>query len=415
MRILHAIAGVWSESGGLGELVIRFAQEESLAENEVSLVFLEGNRHSQLSRAIDAGVKVSVFNRSFPNFAFFSWEMFWKLGDLIRKADVVHIHSNWTFPVWWSGILALWYRKKYVMSPQGCYDPVRMRHSAWKKKLVGWMDRSLARRANVIHVTSKAERGWVENFLNENKDNKQTVRTRPNIVLVPNGIETPVSDKGQAVNKGYDSSQCTRTVLYMGRLHPLKGLDLLLEAWAKIVHGSNTVNKANQPISQTSRQLACWRLLIVGPDEQGTKNTLLKQVEAFGLENHVAFMGLMQGDEKWDVLRQADIFVLPSRSENFGIVVGEALACGIPVVMTDVGPWEEMAATHAWQGRLPFAFVETTPPAIVDGLLQMMTLDDEERKQCGLEGKTWVAEQFGWKTVAGKMLAVYENMLEGKN
>lgn len=412
MRILHTIAGVWSESGGLGELVIRFAQEESLAENEVSLVFLEGNRHSQLSRAIDAGVKVSVFNRSFPNFAFFSWEMFWKLGDLIREADVVHIHSNWTFPVWWSGILALWYRKKYVMSPQGCYDPVRMRHSAWKKKLVSWMDRWLAWRADVIHVTSEAERGWVENFLNASKDKRRVARTRPNIVLVPNGIETSENDKWQVVNKGIDSSQCTRTVLYMGRLHPLKGLDLLLEAWSKILHGRNAVNKVNQSIKQTSHQHAHWRLLIVGPDEQGTKNTLLKQAEALGIENHVAFMGLMQGNEKWDVLRQADVFVLPSRSENFGIVVGEALACGIPVVVTDVGPWKKMAEAHPWQGRLPIAFVKTTPTAIADGLLQMMALDDEERKQCGLEGKTWVGEQFGWKTVAEKMLAVYGSLLE---
>jgi glycosyltransferase involved in cell wall biosynthesis len=111
------------------------------------------------------GVRGVTFQRSWPHFLYFSWGMLLGLGKLVKDVDVVHVHSNWTFPVWWGAWLALRQKTTLVMSPHGCFDPVRLKHSGWKKRLVGWMDRWLLRRASVVHATCGEEKRWVQAFL----------------------------------------------------------------------------------------------------------------------------------------------------------------------------------------------------------------------------------------------------------
>jgi glycosyltransferase involved in cell wall biosynthesis len=187
LKILHIVAGVWKNSGGMATLVLGFSQAQAKAGHEVSLVFLEGDRHEGVMQAEKAGVRVRTFKRSFPHFLFFSWGMLFGLGKEVRAAEVVHIHSNWTFPVWWGAWLALRYKKTLVMSPQGCFDPVRLQHSAWKKRLVGWMDRWLLRRASVIHATCEGERAWIQAVL-KCESSKVLKLGKPRIVVVPNGV-----------------------------------------------------------------------------------------------------------------------------------------------------------------------------------------------------------------------------------
>ncbi len=157
-------------------------------------------------------VRVVTFRRNWPNFLFFSWGMLLGLGKMVKNADVVHVHSNWTFPVWWGGWLALRQKKTLVMSPHGCFDPVRLKHSGWKKTLVGWMDRWLLRRASVVHATCEAEKRWVQAFLkcanarmrecgNGTPRQGEAVPGQtprqggavpgPRIVVVPNGVGIP--------------------------------------------------------------------------------------------------------------------------------------------------------------------------------------------------------------------------------
>ncbi|MEI7948332.1 MAG: glycosyltransferase, partial [bacterium] len=140
----------------------------------------------------------------------------------------------------------------------------------------------------------------------------------------------------------------SKIVLSLGRLHPLKGLDLLISAWAEVKKCANAAMRecANE---------SSWKLVIAGPDEQGTKEKLqaeseklkLKWCECAGMavcdgDADVVFLGAVRGEAKWSLMQNANIFVLPSRSENFGMVVGEALSCNVPVVTTAVGPWGEL-------------------------------------------------------------------------
>ena len=261
-----------------------------------------------------------------------------------------------------------------------------------------------------------------------------------------------------------------KVVLSLGRLHPLKGLDLLIEAWAKVVRsllvhycdsalvgsteGSDKIT--NALMNSRTNELASWQLVIAGPDEQGTLEKLkalseklqLKTAEtrdlASGAEADVVFLGPVQGEEKWALIKRAELFVLPSRSENFGMVVGEALSCGVPVVTTAVGPWgaggvrsvavgsgsgqfeERENIEHSTSNiehptgtancQLPtgnwdrgLIVVETSAEGIAEGLRQMMALSDAERQEMGRQGCEWVRREFSWESVARQMVEAYEH------
>ena len=320
-----------------------------------------GERLAQVAvEAERQGVELVRFAPSWPGFLYFSWQMLWKLPGVIRRADGVHIHGNWTFPVWWGAFHALRMGKRLVMSPQGSFDPVRLRHSGWKKRLVGWIDRALLRRADVVHATCEAERKWCCDF---------TGRGDLPCVVIPNGTEMPPEGTGVRENE-------KRRVLFLGRIHPLKGLDLLLEAWQRVC-----------------RDDAGWELVICGPDDRGLRSDLEKQAERLGIAGRVVFRDGVYGADKWRVIRSADCFVLPTRSENFGIAVAEALACGVPAICTEGAPWKELNTEKCgW-------WCPVSVDGIAGALEKMRELSDEERRALGENGKRLVTGKYTWRGV----------------
>jgi glycosyltransferase involved in cell wall biosynthesis len=193
MKILHIVAGMPPESG-MAAVVARLAAAEQRLTQEVAVATTEerGQRSEVRGQMGEAGVRVVMFGRSWPRAVYFSWGMLWGLGKEVRDVDVVHVHGCWTFPVWFGAWLALRYKKVLVMSPHGSFDPVRLQHSAWKKRLVGWMDRWLLRRASVVHATCEGEKRWVQAFLKLETGNLKlggALRVeRPRIVVIPNGV-----------------------------------------------------------------------------------------------------------------------------------------------------------------------------------------------------------------------------------
>ena len=213
MKILHIVAGVWPGSG-IAEVVAGLCRALKAQGHEGSLAttqdkFISSLLHYCIS---EERVRIKSFKRSFPKFLYFSWGMLTRLGQEVKTAEVVHVHGCWTFPVWWGTWLALRHKKTLVMSPHGSLDPVRLKHAAWKKRLVGWMDRWLLRRADVVHATCEAEKRWIEAFLGkcanagirecvnggenflttrntENIEHSTLNKKKPRIVVIPNGIE----------------------------------------------------------------------------------------------------------------------------------------------------------------------------------------------------------------------------------
>lgn len=389
MKILHIVSGVWPGSG-IAEVVAGLSRAMRVQGNDVTVATLDGAMAVSIEEAQSVGVRMVRFKPSQPHFLFFSWGMLTGLGTMVKDADVVHVHSNWTFPVWWGAWVALRYQKTLVMSPHGCLDPARLKHSGWKKKAVGWIDQWLLRRASVIHATCEAEKRWVEAFLGTPRQGEADPRAGrpPRIVVIPPGVEVEKGFKCEISKRlnfhNANEQQRTRTVLFLGRLHPLKGVDLLISAWKLIA--------ADYP---------AWQLQIIGSDEQGTLVGLRDQVRRLDLEQQIFFRDAIYGEQKASVMACADLFVLPTRSENFGIVVAEALAYGVPVICTKGAPWQELVKKHCgW-------WVDIGVVPLAEALKEALSLTDEERCALGENGRSLVEAKYRWETAARAVIAVY--------
>lgn len=384
MNILHVIAGLPPGGGGLSEVVPRIALETARLGHDVTIATV-ATPHEPISQSADAvsgEVRIVRFAPSPPRFLFYSYAMRRGLANLVAAADVVHVHSNWTFPVWWGCFCAVRHGKALVVSPHGGLAPMARAHSSWKKRLAGPVNRWCLRRATVIHATSDAERTWIGDYLGG----------RPPVAVIPNGVDAPAPRRLPKPEKR------SRRVLFLGRLHPLKGLDLLIEAW------SFAVAKAGEG----------WELVIAGPDERGTCSQLESSARRLGIpvsfatgsverDGQVVFCGPLYGDDKQRAFDAADLVVLPSRSENFGMVVAEAMANGIPVITTKATPWEEVHGLAGW-------WVDVDARAIGEAMSEAMALDDSRRAAMGDRGLAIIKEKYQWSSIGKQAVSLYESI-----
>jgi glycosyltransferase involved in cell wall biosynthesis len=282
--------------------------------------------------------------------------------------DVVHSHGLWLMPNIAAARAAGYVGKPFVCSPRGMLAPAALAFSRLKKR-VFWrlLQGSAVRQAACIHATSEEEYREIRAFC----------LAQP-VAIIRNGIDIPEFPAGEPVPR-----TGRRSLLSLGRLHPKKGLDTLLRAWAKV--------ETHYPD---------WRLRIVGPAEAGQDQALRALASALGLAR-VSIEGPLYGDAKQTAYRDADLFVLPSRNENFGLTVAEALAAGVPAISTRGTPWSGLESEGCgwWvdQGVEPLAVA----------LTQAMALPRESLQAMGGRGRTWMARDFSWDRVARDMLDVY--------
>jgi glycosyltransferase involved in cell wall biosynthesis len=269
--------------------------------------------------------------------------------------------------------------------------------SSWAMRFKGlkkWMAWRLYQRrdlqsAQVLHATSLAEM----------RDFRAAGLTQP-VAVIPNGVFLPPRSPNSEI--GTRKSE-TRTVLFLGRIHPVKGLINLVQAWAGIQRSE--AGGRRPAVAGQSK----WRVIIAGGDENGHLNEVKAESRKQNVENDFEFVGPVEGEAKWDLYRSADLFVLPSHSENFGLVVAEALACGVPVIASRGTPWEDLI-THrcGW-------WVDNQPEALADALRNAVNRTDEDRREMGRRGRELVGRKYSWPGIAAQMKPVYEWMLgEGR-
>jgi glycosyltransferase involved in cell wall biosynthesis len=249
-------------------------------------------------------------------------------------------------------------------------EPWALNHQGWKKK-AAWhaYQRRILQSASLLHATSAME-----------AENLRALGLTPPIVTAPNGV--PLPDEW----KTSPSNGTERTALFLSRVHPKKGLPMLLDAWADV-----------EPDD--------WHLLIVGPDEKGHRAELEEQVDRKGLSDVVTFHSPVEDDDKWPLYRESDLFVLPTHSENFGVVVAEALASGIPAITTTGAPWAELEESDCgW-------WVKPETAAIKKALAEGTSASDDRRLEMGHQGRALVKEKYSWDGVARKLNAAYEWVL----
>lgn len=291
------------------------------------------------------------------------------------QPDVIHDHSLWDLYHLRIASFAAARGVPRLVSPFGCLQREALRISRFKKK-IAWLayQRRIVNSAQLIHATSQLE---VEDI--------KHLTLAPPVICIPHGIDIP--ERSQITSS--ERSGTRRVALFLSRLHPVKGLPMLIAAWAKA-----------RPEN--------WVLTIAGPDESGHGAIVKQAVHDAGLENVVSFLGPLEGVAKDEAFRRADLFVLPSYTENFGIVVAEALAKGIPVITTTRTPWRELDERGCgW-------CVPPETAAISAALQRAANLDPSALRAMGMKGREWMATDFGWDRIAQQHLEAYGGLITGK-
>lgn len=252
-----------------------------------------------------------------------------------------------------------------IVSPRSMLDPWARNHRRWKKKLAWWTyTRRDLQSASAVHATADLEAGYV-----------RAAGYGGPVLTVPNGIDFPNPQDKRVAEKEPGRFR----LLFLSRIHPKKGLPDLLQAFEKL----------NSPD---------WELSIVGNDDGDHQRECEGLVDALPNGARVRFVGPVNDAEKWAWYRSADLFVLPSYSENFGLVIAESLAAGVPVLTTSATPWETIDKRGCgW-------CVRPGPESLLKALKVATALGNDKRREMGKRGATWMRESFSWERVGRQFI-----------
>lgn len=386
MRVLH-IASFYAgdvSRGGVARAADLLARAQARIGADVTLLAPSiGRRNGQrgCERENREGVRVEFFapgrglRRFLPRSFFKAWLE--RMGDF----DIVHIHGMWSFPGTWGALAARRVGVPYVASPQGMLGEWAMQFRAYKK-IPYWyaVERQTVKRAAWIHFATEEEQRQARRWIGETKSR-----------VIPLGLdleEFAVLPPRGEFRDPHGIPEGGPLLAFLGRIHPIKGLDVLLRALVRV-----------------RGEVPDVMLAIAGPDEDGHGIRLRRLAQDLGVEGRVRWLGTIAEQAKPGFLVDADLFVLPSFSENFGLAAVEAMAVGCPVV---IGSGVSIAPQVEAYGA---GWVVPTEPQALSSAIIVALRDRDARHAAGKAGQRLVAEWYDGETVAREMLKGYEACL----
>lgn len=370
---IHAITDLYPQSGGIARVVVDGA--DALArQGDLSITLMTqavpdaemlASSCSRVNRVVaQSGSRLEMsFGLPFRR----------ELGRLMGTARpmLIHSHGLWVPLNHWAVSIGRRNDIPVVVQPHGMLEPWSLAHKAWKKKLAmalfQWRD---LEEAQLLVATSSVEH-----------ENIRRLGLRQPVAIIPNGVDLNVG----AIPATLAQADRQRVALFLSRVHPVKGLLNLVRAWAQLA-----------PVG--------WRLRIAGPDEAGHLEEVMVLVRALGVQNSVDYVGVVNGADKSALYKTADVFVLPTFTENFGVVIAEALAHGVPVITTRGAPWADLETYGCgW-------WVDIGVGPLVHALRQAMVLSDDERRAMGARGRDYV-RRYDWDGIAQQTIGVYRWVL----
>jgi glycosyltransferase involved in cell wall biosynthesis len=376
-KICHAFTRIREEDGGLVRSVVTLVHGLVDRGHEVTLATAADSRFPGLWEAADReGLAVVPLEPPLPG-EIFDRRAMRRLGEVFRDADVLHLHGMWRLAAHQMAALARRLDKPYVMTVHGRLDDWSMGQRALPKRLFYWLfERRNLAAARRVHVTAEAEaeqaRAWIPH---------------PRLSIIPYLVDaqclTQPPDAGLFSSRHPHIDTATPSVLYLGRLHPKKGPEILIDACAIL-----------------RRRGIAFRLLVAGPGEPEYVAAL--RARAADRVPDALFLGMVTGAEKYSLYAFADLLALPTSQENFGLVLAEALSQGTPVITTrGTDVWPEMRASG---GAM---LVERTAEGFADAIEEALG-DPRRLREVGLAGREWVRR---WLE-PGRLLAEYERMYD---
>jgi glycosyltransferase involved in cell wall biosynthesis len=349
-----------------------------------------------LDRPLDVeGVKVWYFRHDDFLKRWFAWasyisrslgllyapQMVARLEQVVPQVDLVHTHMPFVYPTFAAARAAYRFRKPLFYHQRGVFDPNRLRFRSLKKKIyIHAIERPIARRATTLIALTKAE---VASY--------RALGLNTPCRIVPNGVTVgdflPRASAPRSLRWSNITPE-TLVVLFLGRLHPIKGADRLLRAFLRI-----------QP------RFPQAVLVMAGPDEWGLEVRFRKIMRTGGGQGRVVFPGMVSGRDKLELLARADLFCLPSDGEGFSMAVLEAMASATAVLLSPGCHFPEAESVGA--GRI----VAPDPEALAEGLGSFLA-NPERLKAMGEKARAFVANHYSWEPIVDQLLDVYTEGIE---
>lgn len=363
MKIIHFIPSIDRTSGGVGTYMQLLSKELGKL-CELYIVTSNSENPLPIENAILHYIPCNISS-------YFKMKKEWiSLLNTIHP-EIVHVNCCW-LPC--SAFVQRWAQElgyKVILTPHGMLEPWIISRNYWTKKFPALLlyQKAAVISADCIHATAESEKN---NLLKLGYNNK--------IEIVANGI-----DVDSIIMK--KSWKREKSILFLSRIHPKKGLEFLFEA-----------------VSILKEQLTGYIINIAGEGDNEYISFLKNKAKELDIDKIVNFCGGVYGDKKWNLYRKADIFILPTYSENFGLVIGEALACGTPVITTKGTPWKELNTEHCgW-------WTEIGTEATKEALLNFLTLSEEQLKRMGYLGRKLIENKYSTKKIALDMFSLYNKI-----
>lgn len=389
MKILHIIDIIASRSGGTAKVCLELSNYQVKAGHEVTICTTNRDFPVKKKLSIQPNVPLNVdgvntfFFSAFTPLGFSVTMIYWLIKN-ISNYDIIHIHGLYRFPPTFGAWLARKKKKRYIIMPHGSFDPFLFKQSKYNvtiKRLYEFLfDIPNLNNASAIHYTATEEKE-LASFLN----------LRAPSVVIPNGIDWSVFEnlptRGIFRSKiGLDNY--VPLILFLGRINFKKGLDILIPAFAKL-----------------NEKYTDIKLVIVGPDNDGYLKKVHQWVSDYKIENSIYFFDHLPIEEVKEAFVDADLFVLPSYTENFGISVVEAMACGCPVLISNkVNIWKEVE--------------ESGSGSVVDLNVEIITKKLEELINnktllinMGENGRKYSHEIFRWEKIVDSIDLLYNKLV----
>ncbi|MGN0826354.1 MAG: glycosyltransferase, partial [Kiritimatiellia bacterium] len=297
--------------------------------------------------------------------------------------DLVHLHGIWSLGLHRCAAICRRRNIPYVTAPRGMLEPWSLKQKWLKKRIARWLyqDNDLDGAA-ALHATAESEAAQFKRLGLGNQ-----------IIVSPNGVNVPNDKSLLQLQLQTQTNTDGKRVLFVSRMHPKKGVLELVEAWKKV-------------------RLKEWKCELVytvnGAFELAYEAKVKTRVNELGLQEQFIFTGALSDNAKWAAYARADVFVLPTYSENFGIVVAEALWAGLPVITTKGTPWQELETCKCgW-------WIDIGVEPLVEALKEAMSLSDEERAAMGARGRKLVEEKYTWPAVVKAMVNGYEEIVNAR-
>ena len=366
MKILSFVVSLDVKDGGPSRSVPMLAR--GLAELGVDVTLVTIRSKNMNTHALEGtNAKLKVLEPSFSRR---------DIAKYLKEEafQLIQIQSMWDLPYHKVMVEARKQGIPYVITPRGMLEPWSLSQKRWKKKLAWWIyQRNDVQKSACVFTTAKMEAEHVSNL---------GITTFKSVI--PNGIEID----GYPCKTSIDMVK--KQVLFLSRVHVKKGIELLFEAWKRI-----------------HRDFIDWQLLIVGNGETDYIRALELKIDSLEMSDCIKIHPPVFGDAKTQLYHESALFCLPSYSENFGMVIAEAMSCGTPVITTTNCPWEILNETKTgW-------CIDLSVDNLEHALREALSMNETDLYEKGRKASQLIRENFDYRSVTRNTLRLYQWLLNG--